>query len=52
MGTERKSMVMSPEERKLTAYHESGHAIVGLNVPEHDPVHKVDASFRAAARWA
>ena len=49
MGTERKSMVMSPEERKLTAYHESGHAIVGLNVPEHDPVHKVTIIPRGRA---
>ena len=49
MGAERKSMVMSPEERKLTAYHESGHAIVGLNVPEHDPVHKVTIIPRGRA---
>ena len=49
MGTERKSMVMSSEERKLTAYHESGHAIVGLNVPEHDPVHKVTIIPRGRA---
>jgi len=41
MGAERRSMVMSEEEKKLTAYHESGHAIVGRLVPEHDPVHKV-----------
>ena len=41
MGTERRSMVMSEDERKLTAYHESGHAIVGLLVPDHDPVYKV-----------
>ncbi len=41
MGTERRSMVMSESEKKLTAYHEAGHAIVGLLVPEHDPVHKV-----------
>ena len=41
MGTERPSMVMSESEKKLTAYHEAGHAIVGLSVPEHDPVHKV-----------
>ena len=49
MGTERKSMVMSPEERKLTAYHESGHAVVGLKVPEHDPVHKVTIIPRGRA---
>lgn len=41
MGAERRSMVMSESEKKLTAYHEAGHAIVGLMVPEHDPVHKV-----------
>jgi len=41
MGAERRSMVMSEEERKLTAYHESGHAIVGVCVPDHDPVYKV-----------
>ena len=41
MGAERRSMVMSESEKKLTAYHEAGHAIVGLLVPEHDPVHKV-----------
>ena len=37
MGSERRSMVMTEEEKKLTAYHEAGHAIVGLNVPQHDP---------------
>jgi cell division protease FtsH len=41
MGAERKSMVMSDEEKHLTAYHEAGHAIVGLLVPSHDPVYKV-----------
>ncbi|MGF1612539.1 MAG: ATP-dependent zinc metalloprotease FtsH [Gammaproteobacteria bacterium] len=41
MGAERKSMVMSDEEKRLTAYHEAGHAIVGLLVPSHDPVYKV-----------
>ncbi len=41
MGAERRSMVMSEEEKKLTAYHEAGHAIVGLTVPAHDPVYKV-----------
>src|SRR5207245_2403272 len=39
MGVERRSMVMSDSERKVTAYHEAGHAIVGLHVPEHDPVY-------------
>ncbi len=41
MGVERRSMVMSEEEKQLTAYHEAGHAIVGLSVPSHDPVYKV-----------
>lgn len=41
MGVERHSMVMSEEEKKLTAYHEAGHAIIGLSVPSHDPVYKV-----------
>ncbi len=41
MGTERRTMIMSPEDKKLTAYHEAGHTIVGQFVPEHDPVHKV-----------
>jgi len=49
MGTERRSMVMSEEEKRLTAYHESGHAIVGLLVPEHDPVHKVSIIPRGRA---
>lgn len=49
MGTERRSMVMSEEEKKLTAYHEAGHAIVGLCVPEHDPVHKVTIIPRGRA---
>ena len=41
MGSERRSMVMSDEEKRLTAYHEGGHAVVGLLVPSHDPVYKV-----------
>jgi len=49
MGTERKSMVMSEEEKKLTAYHESGHAIVGRLVPAHDPVYKVTIIPRGRA---
>ena len=49
MGAERKSMVMSEEEKELTAYHESGHAIVGRLVPEHDPVHKVTIIPRGRA---
>jgi cell division protease FtsH len=49
MGTERRSMVMSDEEKKLTAYHESGHAIVGRLVPTHDPVYKVSIIPRGRA---
>ena len=49
MGAERRSMVMSDKEKKLTAYHESGHAIVGLHMPEHDPVYKVTIIPRGRA---
>ena len=49
MGAERKSMVMSEDEKKLTAYHEAGHAIVGLVVPDHDPVYKVSIIPRGRA---
>jgi len=49
MGTERKSMVISEDERKLTAYHEAGHAIVGLSVQDHDPVYKVTIIPRGIA---
>ena len=49
MGAERNSMVMSEDEKKLTAYHEAGHAIVGRLVPEHDPVHKVTIIPRGRA---
>lgn len=49
MGAERRSMVMSDEEKKCTAYHESGHAIVGRLVPEHDPVYKVTIIPRGRA---
>jgi cell division protease FtsH len=49
MGAERRSMVMSDKEKKMTAYHESGHAIVGYLVPEHDPVYKVTIIPRGRA---
>ena len=49
MGAERRSMVMNDSEKKLTAYHEAGHAIVGLNVPDHDPVYKVSIIPRGRA---
>ncbi|HEC05419.1 MAG TPA: ATP-dependent zinc metalloprotease FtsH [Thiolapillus brandeum] len=49
MGAERRSMVMKDEEKKQTAYHEAGHAIVGLMVPSHDPVYKVSIIPRGRA---
>ena len=49
MGAERNSMVMSEKEKRNTAYHESGHAIVGRLVPEHDPVYKVTIIPRGRA---
>jgi cell division protease FtsH len=49
MGAERKSMVMTEEEKTMTAYHEAGHAIVGRLVPEHDPVYKVSIIPRGRA---
>jgi len=49
MGTERRTMVMSEEEKRNTAYHESGHAIVGRLVPSHDPVYKVSIIPRGRA---
>ena len=49
MGAERRSMAMSEEEKKLTAYHEAGHAIVGRVTPEHDPVYKVTIIPRGRA---
>ncbi|MBI3419814.1 MAG: ATP-dependent metallopeptidase FtsH/Yme1/Tma family protein [Proteobacteria bacterium] len=49
MGAERRSMVMTDKEKSLTAYHESGHALVGINMPEHDPLHKVTIIPRGRA---
>ncbi len=49
MGAERRSMVMKDDEKRLTAYHEAGHAIVGLHVPAHDPVYKVTIIPRGRA---
>ncbi len=49
MGTERRSMVMSEQEKLNTAYHEAGHAIVGYCVPDHDPVYKVTIIPRGRA---
>ena len=49
MGAERRSMVMTEDEKKLTAYHEAGHALVGLKVPKYDPLHKVTIIPRGQA---
>ena len=49
MGTERKSMIISPEERKITAYHESGHTLVAKLIPGTDPIHKVTIIPRGMA---
>ncbi|MBT7649014.1 MAG: ATP-dependent metallopeptidase FtsH/Yme1/Tma family protein, partial [Rhodospirillaceae bacterium] len=49
MGAERRSMVMTEDEKKLTAYHEGGHALVMLYVPGHDPLHKVTIIPRGRA---
>ncbi len=49
MGAERRSLVMTEKEKELTAYHEAGHALVTLHVPEHDPLHKVTIIPRGRA---
>ena len=49
MGAERRSMVMTEDEKKLTAYHEAGHALVMLHVPAHEPLHKVTIIPRGRA---
>ncbi|MGQ0541110.1 MAG: ATP-dependent zinc metalloprotease FtsH [Blastocatellia bacterium] len=49
MGPERRSMIMTDKERRLTAIHEAGHALVGMNIPESDPVHKVTIVPRGRA---
>ena len=49
MGTERRSMAMTDEEKKLTAYHEAGHALVAMHVPKSDPLHKVTILPRGRA---
>ncbi|MEE8333767.1 MAG: cell division protein FtsH, partial [Alphaproteobacteria bacterium] len=49
MGAERRSMVMTEDEKRLTAYHEAGHALVGLKVPNSDPLHKVTIIPRGRA---
>ena len=49
MGSERRSMVMTDEEKKLTAYHEAGHAVVAINCPASDPIHKATIIPRGRA---
>ncbi len=49
MGSERRSMVMSDDEKRLTAYHEAGHALVAVNTPKSDPLHKVTIIPRGRA---
>jgi len=49
MGPERKSMVISDKERLMTAYHEAGHTLVGMNLPHTDPIHKVSIMPRGGA---
>jgi cell division protease FtsH len=49
LGLERKSIVISPEQKKCTAYHESGHAVAGIFVPESDPIHKITIIPRGMA---
>ena len=49
MGAERRSMAMTDDEKKLTAYHEAGHALIGLSVPQSDPLHKVTIIPRGRA---
>ncbi|MED7819586.1 MULTISPECIES: ATP-dependent zinc metalloprotease FtsH [unclassified Francisella] len=49
MGSERRTMAMTEKEKKLTAYHEAGHAIIGRLMPEHDPVYKVSIIPRGRA---
>src|SRR5207253_8301601 len=49
MGAERRSMVMSDDEKKMTAYHEAGHALVSINEPASDPIHKATIIPRGRA---
>ena len=49
MGPERRSMVMSQEEKEMTAYHEAGHALLGIKLPKHDPIHKATIIPRGQA---
>lgn len=49
LGSERRSLVMTEDERRQIAYHEAGHALVGINVPQHDPIHKATIIPRGLA---
>ncbi|MDP6352206.1 MAG: ATP-dependent zinc metalloprotease FtsH [Alphaproteobacteria bacterium] len=49
MGAERRSMVMTEDDKKITAFHEAGHALVGLHMPAHDPLHKITIIPRGRA---
>jgi cell division protease FtsH len=49
MGVERKSMIISEKEKRITAYHEAGHTLVGMNLPHTDPIHKVSIIPRGGA---
>ena len=49
MGLQKKSLVMNEEERKITAYHEVGHALLGKLLPNSDPVHKISITPRGGA---
>ena len=49
LGTERRSLVLTEKERKLTAYHEAGHAVIGLRIPGLDPIHKITIVPRGRA---
>ena len=49
MGAERRSMIMSESEKRTTAYHEAGHALVAVLLPEADPIHKVTSHSRGMA---
>ena len=51
MGSERRSMVMTDDEKKMTAYHEAGHALVSLNEPASDSIHKATIIPLAVVRW-
>ena len=51
LGSERRSMVMTDEEKRLTAYHEAGHAVVALHCPASDPIHKATIIPRGTRPW-